>query len=359
MLVYISMIALSLIIVSICQKYRFTVKGKEYDWSSVLLTATPLFIVSCFRASNVGIDYTAYTETYYEVGNLDLGRETELLGTEIIKFAQMMNKPMFIIFFYSLTICIGIIYWITKQSKYKKMALIIFFLSGFFNWSLNIMRQSLATVIFLIYVKQIQVEKRTLGNYIKFVLGIIIASMFHKTAIMYLLFLVFPYNVFVKHYKKFLILLPVSVIFSYGLKNLIMMISQYFNFYYRYFNNYYDQSTYTGSLIFINIITILLVAITHEKWSKLERKYAVWASIQYIGTFMSLIANIIPNNARITYLFFPVSIILIPEFLNLVSKKNRNYITLLVLCSYAVFYVSSYVISDWGETMNYKWIFFQ
>lgn len=337
-------------------KFIFSSKSKQIIWIKALIIAIPYFVLSFFRDSTIGTDYLVYTGGYYRTG-LGYNREIEVLGNFIIGVARKMNNPLWIIFLYSSLICFCGMYWIIRQSKHIKYSALLFWGIGFFNWSLNIMRQSLATVIVFIGLICIYKDNGNKSNYLKFCFFIIIGSMFHKTALLYLILLIFPYKYFAKNFKKFLFILPLLALISGLLREVIMLISKHFNFYYRYFNNVYDTATYTGSLIMISTIVMFLTLVTYNKWKTLEKKYYVLAAMVYISVAISLVANIIPNNARIIFLFYPISIIAIPEFIALQNGNKKKLLTLLITAFLGIFYINSFVINKWGNTVPYLWNF--
>lgn len=358
MIVYLGMIGLSLGISYYLRNVKFVVRNIEITWIHIFLISFPFVIVSGLRASDIGMDYQSYTISYYQYGNLASGREWEILGSLIIQIANMLKSPIFIIWFYTIVNCVGTIWWIKRQSINCIYSVLLFFISGFFNWSLNIMRQTTASIIVFVALELLLKKEVQKKDKLLFLLAILLATMFHKTAAIYLILLIFPYGLFVKNIWRFVYLLLFLPITSSLIREVILILSQKLNFYYRYFNNYYDQGTYTGSLIFISIVGLVIVVLTYKKWIGLEgNKYVLYASMQYIGLCFALIANIVPNNARITYLFFPITIVALPEFVRLINWKYRKIVVGIVFVCFITFFMNSYVFGNWGETVPYKWIF--
>lgn len=357
MTVYISMFLISLILARRLQSVKIKFYNSSVEWLKALILSLPFSIVAGFRADTVGIDYTAYTISYYNYGGLASGREREIIGDWIVRLANRLNEPKFIIWFYAVFICFGVMLWIVKQRKNEYVfPVALFFLTGCFNWSLNIMRQTAASVIVFLFMDLLYDEVHKMRSRILFCIIVVIAAMMHTTALLYLGLLIFPYEVFKKRIKWFTIALVFLPVISTTLRVAIMYFSKRFNFYYRYFNNYYDQNTYTGSLILVAVAVYVVVLLTYNSWSDNgQKKYIVLAASQYICLATTLLANIIPNNARATYMFFPITIVSLPMFYEIIDDKYKRIVELSVMVVLMIFYIHAYWLSNWGETIPYKW----
>lgn len=352
---YIFMSIISIINAYVMRNIRIVYSKINLKVLKAILYSIPFVIVSGNRAASVGTDYRAYAIAYYELGNLSRGREFEILGTYVIKIANAFNSPLFIIWFYTITICVGMMYFILNNSHNVIFSIFLFYITGYFNWSLNIMRQTLATVIVFIFLQAL-FNSFSIKNRLIFLVGIFIAALFHKTALLYLIFAFFPYNLFRKKFKYFMLILPILPFLSYSIREVMIIVSQKINFYYKYFNNFYDQQTYTGSLIFASIVCMLPILLTYKEWKDQQnQKLIVLAFFQYISLVFSLIANIIPNNSRITFLFYPIAIIAIPEFMTLMTKSIKRIVFTIIVVLLVLFYWNSFYVGNWGETFPFKW----
>lgn len=348
---------ISLILAKGLQNVKIHFCNKSLEWIKAFVISMPFVIVAGFRADTVGIDYKIYTISYYDLGSLATGREREILSAFVIKIANMLENPKFIIWFYAVFICVGAMFWIVRQRCYAYVySVALFFLTGYFNWSLNIMRQTAASIMVFMFLDLLFDESHIVRNRIILGIIILIAATIHSTALLYFILLIFPYNLFKDKIKLFSIVLIFLPMTSNILKTLFMYLSLKFNFYYRYFNRYYDQNTYTGSLILVSATIYVITLLSYRIWGKMEQKeYSVYAAIQYISVALTLIANIIPNNARITYLFFPVAIVSLPIFAEFIDAKHKKNIMFTVIVILVFFYIYAYYIKNWGETMPYKW----
>ncbi|MCI8949080.1 MAG: EpsG family protein [Lachnospiraceae bacterium] len=357
MTVYICVFLISLLLAKGLQNVKIRFHNKRIEWIKALIISIPFSIAAGFRADTVGIDYKAYSVSYYDFGNLATGREREILGIFVIRLANMIENPKFIIWFYAVFISVGVMLWIVRQKQYAYVyPVALFFLTGYFNWSLNIMRQTAASVMVFLFLDLLFDKSHQVRNRIILGIIILIAATMHSTALLYLVLLIFPYNLFKNKIKWFSIALFFLPMASAIFRMLFMYLSQRFNFYYRYFNNYYDQNAYTGSLILVSAAIYAIALLSYQTWKNSEqKKYNVYAAIQYISVAFSLLANIIPNNARVTYLFFPAAIVSLPIFSKLINIKYKKIVIITVIAILALFYIHAYYISNWGETMPYKW----
>ena len=195
------------------------IKNKKF-YNSII--STLFVLILGLRASSVGADTTNYISHFFEDQAKVLSLKQFLyfepgymLLTKIIGF--FTNNGQVFIFIISL-----IMIYLFQKSVYKDLECIylsyfLFVTFGFYFSSFVIIRQFLAMVILWHSLDAIKNRK-----FVKFLLYVILAMSFHKTAIIFiLLYFIYPLNV----NKKYFILISICTIGSILFLNRILSFS--------------------------------------------------------------------------------------------------------------------------------------
>lgn len=153
----------------------------------IILAFGLFIIIAAFRGENVGNDTDAYLRLFtnisvtgdistftwrYEIGYLYLNKLLSIVVTD----------PQIIIIVTSFIIMIGFARFIYKYSNMPWLSTFLFFTLGYFGTTMNTIRLNLAIIVILFAYDFLRERKL-----IKFVLTVIFASLFHRTAIIFLL----------------------------------------------------------------------------------------------------------------------------------------------------------------------------
>ena len=184
LLFYIITFVVSAIILNYAEKNKMK---KELKILITLIGLSIPIVIGGIRY-NVGTDYTNYIDIFnlskiYE-SNEYLGQGTEILFYLIVRIAVLFNNSQVLFWLFSfLTIAIMYKTITDNNRKLSTGLMVLLFLFLYYTTSFNIMRQALAVVI-IAYSYKFIFNK----DLIKFILAIIIASMFHITALLFLPF---------------------------------------------------------------------------------------------------------------------------------------------------------------------------
>ncbi len=159
---------------------------------SYILFGLILFFISILRSENVGYDYITYEEAYHDFA---------VASWSDLFFVRIRFEPGYVLFNKCLTIIssnyllfkvvtsfiniCSVLIFIKRYSVMPWMSCALFLTLGFYNFELNIMRQSLALSISLFAYPY--AENKSL---LKFLLCIILATLFHYSAI--ILLIIYP-----------------------------------------------------------------------------------------------------------------------------------------------------------------------
>ena len=355
MLVYTIMLFLAIFAAYESKKYTFRTTNSKtiniHNWIAMV----PFWFVTCFRYQ-VGTDYKTYIELYATI--IPNGSyESDFLFSLLVKLCVNFfnNKNLIIVFIGTLTIFL-IGRFIEKNTENMILSIILLFFTGTFSISLNLMKQMLATAIWLNSLQYIKEKK-----IVTYMFVVLVAAGFHRIAFLYA-FLYFFYEKPIPIKKSFPIFMLFVYVFNAQIRNIIIAVTKWLDFYYGYFYNLYDKRQGSGALLVINIFAFIVIFKCFESRQKkglyLEKKFNFYYNTQFLCLFFCILMSILPNGERIVYLLLPMQIVSIPAALQSIEKKKIRYImTILTIGIYSVFFVELFVIKNIGATFPYKIIF--
>jgi len=322
----------------------------------LFLSSLPFWIISSFRYE-VGTDYYTYSNIQIpRVLNHMQNTGVAPLYKWIIYFGNDLYKNNYqMIFIITATIIITFVFiYINKRSLDLTMSISLLTLTTFFNFSLNVMRQSVATAIFLFATVYI-VE----GKPVKYYFWIIISICFHYSAIIYIpLYFVRYLKLSLKRSLSILIVVEiVNLFFLKYLINIIFKISGYGD----YILNGYLSSKDTKILV-LNVFLLIIISFVSGFSSKdFNMNLNVDIRLFIVLMAMQIAISGIPNSNRLLYLLLPIHITLVPNLLNqLKNKMLRLLIKEGTYIVYIIFFIDRIIINNYNETLPYQfWLFWR
>ena len=310
--------------------FKIDVKNNKKYLMTIFIILT-LFLG--IRGENVGLDMGNYNEFFVSTLNnnwnhLFLYYNFEIgfkIYTKLITlFTDNFRIYIFITALISIT---GIYYYIKENSKNYFSSIFIFVTFNYYIYLFCTLRQAMAVSILLLAYNFLKKN-----NNIKFLLLVILATFFHKTAIVFLvLFLAkkIPYNI------KLITIYIVSCLLLFIFK--VPLINFFTNLLYSQYIDYGDMSGsgYT-MIIFLFAIVIAICYIFRFKGKENNKMliYMLLLSIpfQILSTEQGLVARIV--------LYFTHSlIILLPNFIEQFNIFHRNKVKCLYYISLALFFI--------------------
>lgn len=192
MTIYLLLIA-AIIFLMMWNKSEYAVLNKEKKSIRLLVIAICLIYLLCIlRASTVGRDLLGYKEVYdltkkVSWNNFDYVyfEDGYILLMKICTKLKMPFQMFLAIVYFIILVPIGI--FINDFSKSKLMSVIIYICYIFFEFDLTGLRQAIAISIVLLAFRILLHNKK--GMIFKYVLLVLIAATFHKSALIALVFL--------------------------------------------------------------------------------------------------------------------------------------------------------------------------
>lgn len=324
--------------------------NKKATYKLLHLSFLILLVFSSFRYM-VGWDYSAYYDAVkYSIDN-NITTGGELLTIALVNLTRQLGKP-YVYFLINAAILIYSVQYLIKKYSLEPWLSFFIFLGFplFYLNSLSVVRTFTALGLILIAVSLLQ--KRRLPTYFAIV---IIASLFHKSA---LFALFFPLFLYFKPSKTLWIILLSAAPFLGNLGTSILM--QYIPIYLPKYTDYVnDTDSQQGTkAIVILIVSAIIFILFHKKSNYTDDSYENFYHIFIFGVFFYLVLLSTGTAAHRTSLYATIFlIILLPNFINRIKPLSLRYILYFIV--HIIFIVSFfYTIKVGAETyIPYSLIF--
>ena len=308
----------------------------------ILLCGVLMALISGLRSPYVGTTDTYwYTWYYKDLQNYLTFREYynehmegyDLLSSEAGFYYTMwllghvFKDGQTAIIFSSLVITIATCYFIRHNSVDIPLSLTIYVCLTIFTFNLNGMRQAMAMSICL-FAYEFSKERKL----IPFVLTVMLAMLFHKTAMCFLPVYILP--VLKNSFGNWLF-------YVFGLVLCLLFVDHIIAGYYELSGeDYSDNSLATGGGLFVILVYVGGIALTLYKTKILNRQSARIAFMGALAGLVAYLARFIGSAImeRISYYYYYFLILLIPETFRELDEKDYKWVKLLfVVCSLALF----------------------
>jgi hypothetical protein len=341
----------------------------------IIFTFIILFFISAFRSKNIGSDTTAYIYLFEYIGTSEniftlssLFSINDILESRFEIGYIILNKILFNISDHYIILFIVVSFfvlgaWLTFIYRYSNMIWISVFLFinlRFFYFTLSGLRQAIAMAIILISYKFLKERKTT-----PFVIVILVASLFHLSALIFLI--IYPLST-MKFNKKLLVYsflsgITIYIIYEVILRRFLTLFPKY--------NMYLDSTYFDGDIKIATILNFLIVLsifvfgllITKKRSDGLnsENKKSnihLMNHIMLMATLFSFVAINANILNRFSSYFFMFTVVYIPLVIGELKKKEVRvlvtYTILLIAFLYNV--IILYYKPDWNIIYPYKFI---
>ena len=177
-----------------------------------------MFLVSGFRGRSVGTDTFAYLDKFQEA-EIQSFTELFLLTKDpgfyiFLKILSWVSEsPQFFLIIIAAIFCYSITKFIYKFSRIPEISFLLILALNFFNFSMTGIRQTIALSILLFSYEYLFKNKT-----VKFILTVLFASVFHQTAVIFLIPLITKYNIFKLNRNKIILITSflLFIIYKYG-----------------------------------------------------------------------------------------------------------------------------------------------
>lgn len=347
---------LLIILLSLYVDFNRTNQRKIYF---LIIIFSLLAIISSIRADSVGVDTLQYVRAYKGIRFLDWN-EFDALWYEwgFSALCKLLNyiteNPQLLIFITSIFIMISVAIFIYKNSPDVVLSSFLFITLNQYFYYMNIMRQAIAIAIILFVYEFLKKDK-----YILYSCGVLLATLFHQSAVICLVFILFKK---LKYTKKSMLLVFCSCIggflFWRELYNLFVGI---LNKYEDYINGIFGVSNYFGAVLEATVSLSILIVGLLLLLRKMEKNNRIsclaWIiSAAVFSTILTIRVNIFN---RVTPYFFIFTIIWIAEAIKSIKdpKERLLYKYFIGVATIAYCLIILYFRPEWTGVVPYR-VFF-
>ena len=290
-----------------------------------------LFMFSAIRFG-IGTDFLKYYQ--FTSGVIDI-RENNYMLLEpfnilLIVIGYLLHLPQFYFIISSLLISIFFYYGIKQNSKdYLLSSLCFIGFPFFYLESMNIIRQFVAIAIVFYAIRYIY-EK----NFTKYALLVLMASLFHISAL--IAFILYVSNIFEFNRHKNIFLIIISIFLG-EIIHYFLQILIFIPFFYKI--NYYLSTHQEGyrfvflSMIMLNIVNLVF----YNKINMIDKKNKFLLDSFNMGCCVIFLFKDIPVIAgRLVFYFYIMEPILLSYQLTLLKKPQEKFILSVGMCILAV-----------------------
>lgn len=344
----------------------FNVNKKDAKCKKIYLIVSfgIMIIISSLRKYTVGIDmkliyYPSFLEiskiSFANLGNVQL----EQLYVLLCKILSILyNNIQILIIVSSVFVLTVYAFFIYKNSKNIVISTSLFLLLNIFFMTMNIVRQEIAVAIILIAFEYIKRGKNITATII-----IIIASFFHQSAIICLLFMPLYKAKFTKKSVMYGIVILIIGLLCYkpiinGITYIMNLLGLNAN---KNYSEYLSSKTYgtgifnldtlsnyivSGAIFMVCYYYIIYLCPKHKNED--FSNFLTYMSMVYF--IISLISSKMIIIARLEYYFLPFILISIPEALSY-SKKSQNRTSIITILYLALFSKYLYILFNLADIL--------
>ena len=319
----------------------------------LVITFVILFFVVATREMNVGNDTKSYINLFnlcnmykFDILNMNFYYEKGYLIFNVI-LNYLNFSPRFFMYIMSFIFNVSAYCFIKDNSKNYLMSVLMYINLLFFYQSMTMMRQFLALAIILMFSFKYVKNKQ----FLKFLLSIAVASLFHASAII----AVFIYPIYNLKYnrKRVLMIIVSSIIVLLSLKFIYPFIANLINreSYYIDMLGEAKLGNFISMLIFVIMYIFSLIIVKQKE----RQDYGFYlytllftAAIYFVSINMAVLSR-----ASQYYAIF--SVISLPNLIEH-NVKNNKIIVNIAIVFFMILYSSIVMIyrPEWNSAFNYK-----
>lgn len=308
------------------------IKNKEKIFLIVAFIEMLLFLG--LRDTTIGTDLKNYIPYFNMIKQADWNNlfilKFEKGYIVLNKIISIFGSENFFLFIVAIITLSGVYFSIKNFSKNYFFSVFIFVTFQFYIFQFSGLRQAIAFSIVLMSLKYIR-ERQLF----KFIITIIIASTFHKTAIIFIpAYWISQNKVTIKSIGVFL---GVFIIL-YIIKTPIL------TFITKYMYSTYDVSTTAGGYMMLILLFTIFIFFTliRNKNAEINENNDIWFNMLMIAILIQSLASTQGNIARLTMYYSYSLLFLIPNVVN--NIENLNQRMLVKICIYILllcFFISN------------------
>lgn len=321
------------------------IKGEQKEKIIAVIGTIVLFLLAALRSENVGIDVPRYISLYKRYAQVDFGQIKDLVTLDGRKdstyfytgwfFSRIFTNPQWWLAAIALLYFIAVGKLIYKESDQTAISLLMLIALSFFSNSLSGLRQTIAMSILVLGYPFLK-ERRP----IPFVITVIIAGLYHQTALVFLLI----YPVANKRIGIYHVIIAAGAfIMFYAFKNqLLSFLATVLQDerYEGYTGGEASQLTMSGFII--QTVCFVFALYYYKDLTAKDKSTLVLYNASFIGWVFQIFSSFIAEFFRISMYFSIFNIILIAKAASCEKdSRSRSILQMVVVIIFIVYYMVS------------------
>lgn len=324
---------------------------KYFLW--YFLAACPLFFVAAVRY-DVGTDYFfTYVPNFLKI--LEGGFPYSEWGfNSLNRLIQVFtDDPQWLFVVTGFIFSFVIVNTVIKYSSNATFSVAVLFLSCFYFFSLNNVRQAISAVLVFSAVPHF-----VKADFIKFIIHIILAYLFHISAIIMIApFILVQIKLIRKHFLLFVIFFTLFLPIACKLFELILTNTKYKY----YFESYLNDGEVNWLNIIYNLFFFLLAYYILGNRILKDKFVFLLLFMQFMAFWISSVSMFIRISemiSRLTVYFSVFQLLLMPLcFESQTDSVGRTAFLTIYLLAYGAYFVYFILLKGYHQVLPYQWIF--
>jgi len=301
----------------------------------VLFSALVLLIFASFREyifseQQIGNDYYSYMKWFDNIWNIEISISNDFLFNILMLFINKFTGNYLVFIFITSFLWVYSIYKFSiDNSKNYIFTILLFLTFGIFELGFSAIRQAMAISVFLLSFNYIKQKKL-----FKYIVGIVIASLFHSSAI--ILLFIYPFiNMKLSITKKTMLLIIIAIIIT-----LLISSGMYEELLIKFVPDYELKYENIGSelnsnytVFGISILTFVMLYMLDTAKQNLVKKDNPEYMYLLLLCLFSYIATLHPTLGRMLQYFMPAIPLIVPTILYYEKGKDVQKIGNLAVIS--------------------------
>lgn len=334
------MIIILCYIIFICLMRLVLLNKVTNNSAFIVVSGFSLFLFASFRSIYFGSDVYGYVKKYISLEYINLrnffesnfvNEEKDIIfyfSAKIINFLGLSHNAWLAILsgVFIFTVCLII----KKYSSGPLLSFLLLIGLGYLYFSMTGLRQ--ATAMSIILIAYIFLREK---NLLRFIITVIIASLFHSTALVFLI--AYPLS-YLKLNIKYIFILIIVILSSFLFSDQILWLINLISWEEQYTNYIQGEQTlnYTGFII--QLIILFFCLIFKKSLLNINNKEITMYNLLVIGLIFQLLSTDIAVLFRLSLYFSIFSIILIPNVINTIKDKNLRILVTFLIIIISCFY---------------------
>ena len=312
-----------------------------------------MFFLVATREMTVGNDTSVYINLFkncnvykWSILNMNTYYERFYLICNIL-INYISHSPRFFLYLMSFIFNYSVYKFIKENSKNYLMSVLMYINLLFFYQSMTMMRQFLALSIILLFAYKYVKEKK----FLKFILTIVVASLFHSSAI--IAFFIYPIYHLKYNRRRVLYIIIGSIVLLLSLNYLYPLVSSLINREPYYLNMVGETKlgNIISTLVYLVMYIFSLFIVKQSK--RQENGFFLYSLIFAAAIYFVSINMAVLSRASQYYSIF--AIISLPNIVEENIKRSRWFINSIIMF-FMMSYASIIMIyrPEWNSAFNYK-----